>query len=755
MSGNYAYVADWYDGVRVIDVSNPASTSEIGYYDVPGHVAISVHLSGNLLYVALYSGGLRIVDVSNPALPVEIGVYTSSSPTFFARHVELEGNHVWMADDSALVRTIDVSVPSTPVEVSAWDVSCTTWGVDAVWDHAYLANTWDGLHILDISDPNAPTRVGTVDTSNANDVVVEGSYAYLADGWSGFKVIDVGTPTNPVEVGSLDLGIRCENIDVQGQYAYVGGYPGSGANPELNIVDVSSPGAPVVVSSVALPGGQCRDVVVQGDYAYLAAYSDGLIIVDVSDPTTPVQVGSIDVGSGHGVAVQGDHVYLAAGGNGLKVFDVSTPSAPVHVGSSGTPGSAWGIDVSGDLVYVAIYTAGMCIFDVSDPTDPQQVGVYDTGDHARKLVVRHGHAHVADSLDGLWILESTELPCGVVHDGESEEQAGLSVAGDVCYGVYYECLGMVHSIEVAYGDPGASGSIANGSPVTLGIWDDPTDDADPVDAVLIAKIPIPGGVTNAETGIMNVYDMRMLVGAPVPVSGGSFAAAVVTQLYGEYPCPMDMNDPDPGVNWVAGQGASTGLPFDYHDLVGGNSFPAGLVEDVFMPCDWLVTVNGQDPGGEPGICYCSGDVGDGTPCPCSNDNDGSVPCSGCDNGSYASGAKLTASGNASVSNDTLVLHASHLEPSNSGLYFQANNDRSPGVLWGDGLSCAGGALKRLQLRFADPTGSSFTTIGISAKAGNISAGDTKFYQIWYRDPAGSPCGYEFNASNGYAIFWGP
>ncbi len=157
----------------------------------------------------------------------------------------------------------------------------------------------------------------------------------------------------------------------------------------------------------------------------------------------------------------------------------------------------------------------------------------------------------------------------------------------------------------------------------------------------------------------------------------------------------------------------------------------------------------------PGVGYCFGDPGVDTPCPCNNDNDGSIPGSGCDNGTFSSGAKLSASGIASLSNDTLVLTATHLEPSNSGLYFQANNDRSPGVLWGDGLSCAGGALKRLQLRFSSPAGSSSTTIGISAKAGNIAAGDTKYYQIWYRDPAGSPCGHDFNSSNGYAITWLP
>jgi hypothetical protein len=32
-------------------------------------------------------------------------------------------------------------------------------------------------------------------------------------------------------------------------------------------------------------------------------------------------------------------------------------------------------------------------------------------------------------------------------------------------------------------------------------------------------------------------------------------------------------------------------------------------------------------------------------------------------------------------------------------------------------------------------------------------GDVKRYQIWYRDPQGSPCGAQFNLSNGMEIVW--
>jgi len=155
--------------------------------------------------------------------------------------------------------------------------------------------------------------------------------------------------------------------------------------------------------------------------------------------------------------------------------------------------------------------------------------------------------------------------------------------------------------------------------------------------------------------------------------------------------------------------------------------------------------------------YCFGD-GSGTPCGCGNANDESVPGSGCANGVFASGAKLVGHGSASLSADTLVLSCTGLEPGNSGLYFQADNDLSPGSVWGDGLRCAGGSLRRLGVRFSDAAGASDTSgypDPISTKAGNIAPGDTKHYQCWYRNPNGSPCGADFNASNGLVVTWAP
>jgi len=167
-----------------------------------------------------------------------------------------------------------------------------------------------------------------------------------------------------------------------------------------------------------------------------------------------------------------------------------------------------------------------------------------------------------------------------------------------------------------------------------------------------------------------------------------------------------------------------------------------------------------DTGG-PGTAYCFGNVADGNPCPCGNDNDGTTPKGGCAHDDSAAGARLDGSGIASVTSDTLLLEGSRGPISNSTLFFQANNNLDGnGSFLGDGIRCAGGGLIRLKVKMTDASGyadSSPQVITLrSASFGHVIVpGETLYYQWWIRDPGGSPCGNENNTSNGYMITWLP
>ncbi len=84
------------------------------------------------------------------------------------------------------------------------------------------------------------------------------------------------------------------------------------------------------------------------------------------------------------MAVSGDVAYVADFVSGLQVIDVSDPGSPVILGSVDTPGAAIDVTVSGAVAYVADHVSGLQVIDVSscepcpaDLDDDGMVGVSD------------------------------------------------------------------------------------------------------------------------------------------------------------------------------------------------------------------------------------------------------------------------------------------------------------------------------------------------------------------------------------------
>ncbi|MCP4414747.1 MAG: hypothetical protein GY808_19490, partial [Gammaproteobacteria bacterium] len=89
VSGNYAYVANEFDGLRIVDISNPASPIETGFFDTSGRTE-GIAVSGNYSYLANASDGLRIINISNPASPFEAGFFDTGG---YALGIAISGNY--------------------------------------------------------------------------------------------------------------------------------------------------------------------------------------------------------------------------------------------------------------------------------------------------------------------------------------------------------------------------------------------------------------------------------------------------------------------------------------------------------------------------------------------------------------------------------------------------------------------------------------------------------------------------------------
>ena len=76
VDGRYAYIADGYTGLRIIDVSDPAATVEAGFYDLLVN-ANNVALAGNYIYVADMEGGLVILHFGEYHAYLPLGLHGS------------------------------------------------------------------------------------------------------------------------------------------------------------------------------------------------------------------------------------------------------------------------------------------------------------------------------------------------------------------------------------------------------------------------------------------------------------------------------------------------------------------------------------------------------------------------------------------------------------------------------------------------------------------------------------------------------
>jgi hypothetical protein len=149
--------------------------------------------------------------------------------------------------------------------------------------------------------------------------------------------------------------------------------------------------------------------------------------------------------------------------------------------------------------------------------------------------------------------------------------------------------------------------------------------------------------------------------------------------------------------------------------------------------------------------FCFGD-GSGTPCPCGNGGTCDAGCAG----SAGEGASLWTYGTGSVAADDQLFLAHDLLPGQPALLFVGNQllANGDGVPFGDGLRCVGQQVVRLGVRFPDGIGDAVWGPGLGA-TGGWGAGDVRYFQSWFRDPGGAPCGSGFNLSDAVLIFFGP
>lgn len=248
----YAFNA-CYDSDRmvVVNVQSPASpiiTSSVTSSDLDGPTWVNVlgsycfttsygHANYNTLSRAI-EGHITTIDVTTIGSPTQVADLADMRLAG-AETTILSGSYLYVACaygsvGGGSVTIVNISDPLNPVIAGTYGSPALGGceGIAVSGNYAYAtAYATDSLTILDISNPAAPSYVGSVADATylnqAHEVIVIGNYAYVASQlYDGVTVVDVSTPAVPVIVDrvadtQMNHAVRILN---KGSYLYVSAY---------------------------------------------------------------------------------------------------------------------------------------------------------------------------------------------------------------------------------------------------------------------------------------------------------------------------------------------------------------------------------------------------------------------------------------------------------------------------------------------------------------------------------------------------
>ena len=378
LSGDIAFVACRTYGVELVDVSDPRRPVHLS--TVRTGEAQSCIARDGILYVGVWgSRELVICDVKNPRKPVVIakapldgygdGVYVRGKYCYVATGHHARG--MKKSDDEADpaygrghgLEIFDVAEPSKPVWVSrikmprfVLTLSMDLWGVKVEGNCAFVADTFNGMFVVNVSDPEKPSFVAHKQLE----------YDPKRDWRKG-------------SVGGLALGRDHIYVAGGGSDLHVLHAPGLAAplTPEPN----NPPSIPPLARTpdprfqVYDPGGQVHAVAFSGDVAVVAAGAAGVHEVRIQPKIEKLREYKT-VGFAKDVKVLGDHVFVAEGKGGLSIWERREDGSLAQVGCYRVPPYAVRqvvVPSPGKYALLHVGPNALHLVDVSDPAQPRLV----------------------------------------------------------------------------------------------------------------------------------------------------------------------------------------------------------------------------------------------------------------------------------------------------------------------------------------------------------------------------------------------
>lgn len=347
-----------------------------------------VYIRDNIAYVADWFSGIHLYDISTPARPRLLSSFHTDGSS---KGIIVRGDYAYVGDDDHGLQIINIKDPRKPRRAAQLATPGLAYIPVLDGNRLYLAGHRGGFQIIDVSNPEQPRLLGDFDTQGKTWAIrVRNNIAYIADDDSGLMMFDVSNPDKIQLIGQFSPGGAAEDVILDGNIAYVAFF-----DRGVYAIDIRDPGYPKKIAHIATPGN-ARGLVRNGKLLYVADWLSGIQIHDVSDPARPRFVGSYDtVGAAWGLAVVPPYAYVMDWWGGFSVLNIANPAKPTLAGRYHQRDRIYAVATQDNVAYAASGSGGLQIYDIKNPLNPTWMTGVDLDSPAIAVVVHGERAYVA------------------------------------------------------------------------------------------------------------------------------------------------------------------------------------------------------------------------------------------------------------------------------------------------------------------------------------------------------------------------
>ena len=257
-----------------------------------------------------------------------------------------------------------------------------------------------------LANPDEPERLDyRLYSENLNAVVISDNLAFITDG--NLHLLDINNPANLQPLGSVSVPGTLLNVNVNGtQLVAVGGNFGAPFG-QLRVFDIMTPTAPTELSMMTFPV-EARGVAMTGTTALVANDSNGLVVLNLTDPQNPQIIRTkATMGQAYDVLIGDGAAYVATVDcavnctGGIQVFDLANPNNPSSAAFVPLPSQPNRLAMADTYLFVANGAGGMALLDIQDPLNPVNLGLTDLPEDAMDVVASGDDAYVATGRGGI------------------------------------------------------------------------------------------------------------------------------------------------------------------------------------------------------------------------------------------------------------------------------------------------------------------------------------------------------------------